>query len=158
MTALLKAQKKIKPVTKSAENPYFKSKYADLNAILDAVTDALEEQNILLLQPTVTDGTSNYVTTRLQHVDSGEFIESTLKLELAKATMQELGSAVSYARRYTLQSLLTLQAQDDDANVASKTATPVAKKASFKKQEPAVTLGSTNGTSTTTPTVTDTWD
>lgn len=141
--ALFEAQKKMGVVTKSAENPYFKSKYADLNSILDVVTEPLEAEGILLIQPTTTDGTSNFVTTRLQHVKTGEFYESTVKLELSKVTMQELGSAVSYARRYTLQSLVRLQSEDDDGNLASKKAATEAagtvRKSSFKK-EPVVAV------------------
>lgn len=135
--ALFAAQKAFKPVLKGAENPFFKSKYADLNSILEAVSDLLEAEGVMILQPVHTDGTQNLVTTRLLHVESGEFVDSTMKLELTKLTMQELGSAVSYARRYTLQSLLTLQAEDDDGNKSSKPAKKegTVTRGSFKREE-----------------------
>lgn len=125
LKALFNAQKTINPVVKGASNPFFKSKYADLNSVLDAVTESLFANDILIIQPTYATDTSNYVTTRLYHYPSGEWIESTLKLEMQKLTMQELGSAVSYARRYTLQSLLTLKAEDDDAEGSMKRAVQV---------------------------------
>lgn len=120
LKALFNAQKTINPVIKGATNPFFKSKYADLNSVLDAVTASLITNDILVVQPTYATEAANYVTTRLYHYPSGEWVESTLKLEMQKLTMQELGSAVSYARRYTLQSLLTLKCEDDDAEGSMK--------------------------------------
>lgn len=136
--AIFAAQKAFKPVLKSADNPFFKSKYADLNSILDAVSDTLEAQGVMILQPVHTDGTQNFVTTRLLHVESGEFIDSTMKLEVPKANMQDLGSAISYARRYSLQALLTLQAEDDDANKVSKPTKGNVTRGSFKREEKVV--------------------
>lgn len=116
--ALFAAQKQFTSVTKSASNPFFKSKYADLNSILDVIKEPLETNNLMLLQPNVTDGINNYVTSRIVHAVSGEWIESTMKLEVSKPGMQDLGSATSYARRYSIQSLLSLQASDDDGEAA----------------------------------------
>jgi ERF superfamily protein len=117
--AILKAEDNFSAILKSADNPYFKSKYADLNAILAAVKPALKKEGVKVYQPPVTDGTANFVTTRLVHADSGEWLESTMKLEMSKVTMQEAGSGVSYGRRYTLQGLLGLETADDDGNAAS---------------------------------------
>lgn len=118
MEALFRAQQKFTAVTKTANNPFFKSKYADLNSILDVVTKPLNDEGIMILQPVSSDGTSNFVSTRLQHVKSGQWLESTLKVELAKAGMQELGSAITYGRRYTLQAVTNLQAEDDDGEAS----------------------------------------
>lgn len=127
--ALVAAQSKMGAATKGASNPYFKSKYADLGSVMEVVKGPLNEASIAVLQPTSSDATGNsYVSTVLLH-SSGEYIESEpLKLEIPKGTMQDLGSAISYARRYTLQSLLSVPAEDDDAestmNRSTKTAVP----------------------------------
>jgi len=151
-TAILKAEDNFTAVLKSADNPYFKSKYADLNAILAAVKPALKVEGVKVYQPPVTDGTTNFVTTRLVHAESGEWIESTMKLEMSKVTMQEAGSGVSYGRRYTLQGLLGLETADDDGNAASgKKVEPQA----HKEAKPVTTTAVaqvTNATFTANPT------
>lgn len=140
MQAILKAEKNFTPLLKSAENPFFKSKYADLNAVLKSVKVPLANEGVKIIQPPVTDGQSNFVTTRLIHVETGEWIESTMKLEMAKVTMQEAGSGVSYGKRYTLQGLLALETEDDDGNASSKNTKPTKKegtvtRGSFKREE-----------------------
>lgn len=112
--ALLKAQRKMGAASKDSANPYFKSKYADYGAVLGVVKQPLNDEGIFILQPTFSDATGHYVETVLVH-ESGEFIKSeALRLELTKTDMQALGSAVTYARRYQLQSLLGVPAEDDD--------------------------------------------
>jgi len=143
LKALFGAQKTFKPVTKGAENPFFKSKYADLNTVLETVTEALNKAGIMILQPIGNDGTNNYVKTCLIHVETGEFIESTMVLALKQNTMQELGSATSYARRYTLTSLLTLQTEDDDGNAATGKTVETTKSAKATKNN---TEANPNGT------------
>lgn len=116
--SLLKAQRKMGAASKGAANPYFKSKYADLGAVMEVVKDPLNEENITILQPAYSKDGSHFVETTLVH-ESGEWISSEpLKLELNKTDMQQLGSAITYARRYTLQSLLGIPAEDDDGEVA----------------------------------------
>jgi hypothetical protein len=117
-SALLRAKKNFDPVIKDSTNPYFKSKYESLNGVLDAVENALNDEGVILLQPSSTDGTSNFITTRLEHVETGEFTDSTLKLEKT-SNMQEVGAATTYGRRQTLKGLLGLKAEDDDGNAAS---------------------------------------
>lgn len=129
--AILRAKKNFDAVIKDSTNPYFKSKYESLNCILDATETALNNEGVILLQPSSTDGTANFVTTRLEHVETGEFADSTLKLEKT-GNMQEVGAATTYGRRQTLKGLLGLKAEDDDGNTASgkkvetKTTTPTA--------------------------------
>jgi hypothetical protein len=117
-SALLKAQRKMGSATKGASNPYFKSRYADLGAVMEVVKDPLNEEGVSILQPTYSKDGAHYVETVLMH-ESGEYIASEpLKLELTKTDMQALGSAITYARRYTLQSLLSIPAEDDDGEGA----------------------------------------
>ena len=105
------AKQLIGKVQKNATNPHFKKSYADINALLETVE---------LLQPIKDD----VVTTQIIDIDSGEMIESFMRLPLI-TDPQKILSAVTYFRRGTLQSLLSLQAVDDDGNTAS--AAPKAK-------------------------------
>ena len=118
--ALLKAQNEMGNAKKGANYPFFKSKYADLNSVREAVMPLLNENGIVVLQPMVTIDGSEYVKTILLH-ESGETIESFTKI-LCKSQNdpQAYGSGVTYARRYGLQSLLSIGADDDDGNKATK--------------------------------------
>jgi hypothetical protein len=109
------AKQSIKKVAKNAKNPHFKNNYADINALIEEVEPILLENRLLLLQP-IEDG---YVYSRIVDIDSGEICESCMKLPEIQDP-QKIGSAVTYYRRYTLQSLLSLQAVDDDANLSSE--------------------------------------
>ena len=119
VSALLKAQKEMGNAKKDSNNPFFKSKYADLNSVREAVMPLLNENGILVLQPMVTVDGNEYIKTVLLH-ESGESIESFTKI-LCKSQNdpQAYGSGVTYARRYGLQSLLSIGADDDDGNGAS---------------------------------------
>lgn len=118
--AFLKAQKQMENAVKGSNNPYFKSKYADLNSVREACTSILNEHGIVILQPMITIDGNEYVQTILLH-ESGEKIESFTKI-LCKSPNdpQAYGSGVTYARRYGLQSLVSLGAEDDDGNNATK--------------------------------------
>lgn len=116
--ALLSAQKEMSNATKDAKNPYFKSKYADLNSIREAAQPVLNKNGITVLQPMVQKDGKTYVRTVLLH-ESGEFISGDTEVVCAKANdPQAYGSGVTYARRYGLQSLVSLGAEDDDAEAA----------------------------------------
>ena len=118
--AFLKAQSEMSAPKKDNSNPFFKSKYADLNSVLEAVMQPLHDNNIAVLQPTVTVEGKNYVKTILLH-ESGEMLESFTEILYAKANdAQGQGSGITYARRYGLQSLCGVGAEDDDGNKASK--------------------------------------
>ena len=118
--ALLKAQKEMGNAIKDANNPFFKSKYADLNSVREACMPLLNANGIVVLQPMVTIEGNEYVKTILLH-ESGESIESLTKI-LCKSQNdpQAYGSGVTYARRYGLQSLVSIGADDDDGNAATK--------------------------------------
>lgn len=118
--AFLKAQKEMGNAVKGSNNPYFKSKYADLNSVREACTSILNNHGIVIMQPMVRIDGDDYVQTILLH-ESGEKIESFTKI-LCKSSNdpQAYGSGVTYARRYGLQSLVSLGAEDDDGNLATK--------------------------------------
>lgn len=110
---LHRAKLAIGKVTKNAQSHH--SKYADLNAILDAVEPVLLENGLLLVQPIH----GNSVCTQIVDIDSDEILESCMDLPQG-VTPQNMGSAITYYRRYTLQAALSLQAVDDDGEKASK--------------------------------------
>lgn len=119
-TALLKAQSEMSNPKKGSANPYFKSKYADLNAVREAVIPVLNANGISVLQPMTTVDGKNYIKTVLLH-ESGETIESLTEIIYAKTNdAQAQGSGITYARRYGLQSLVCVGADDDDGNAASR--------------------------------------
>lgn len=119
--AFLKAQKKIKAAHKDASNPYFNSKYADLASVFDACRDALHEHDISVLQPASSvDGVVYGVETILMH-SSGQWFSEVLQLKPVKSDPQGAGSAITYARRYGVASLVGIMQQDDDGNGASDT-------------------------------------
>lgn len=122
--ALLNAQKEMSNAVKGSKNPFFKSKYADLNAIREACMPLLNDNGIVVLQPTVQLEGKNFVKTVLMH-ESGETIESLTEILFSKVNdAQAQGSGITYARRYGLQSLVNIGAEDDDGNGASKTPQP----------------------------------
>jgi hypothetical protein len=120
LPALLASQKKIEAVTKSADNPFFHSKYADLNSLIDACKDILNANDIVIIQPINAD----MVETILLHT-SGEWVSSTTKIVAKTDTNpQDQGSAITYARRYGLQSMLFMSAEDDDGEKATSHTSP----------------------------------
>ena len=118
--ALLAAQRKISFAAKDSTNPHFKSKYADLPTVIDAIKPALNEAGIVFMQSASPCPTGTLaLTTRLIH-ESGEWIEDTATLPLQKNDPQGYGSAMSYARRYSLASIIGLYQDDDDGHAASQ--------------------------------------
>lgn len=114
-TALLKAQKLMGAATKGASNPFFRSKYADYGSVLEACKDHLNDNGVLILQPHYTGDKGTFVVTKLVHAESGEWVSSETEVVVAKQSdPQAFGSALTYSRRYSLQSLLALPAEDDD--------------------------------------------
>ena len=122
--ALIELQSKIEPPAKKNENEAFKrggkaSKYADLGAIWDSVKPHLKDLGLFISQPTEITATGMMLRTVVTH-KSGEKIESTYLLNPVKQDPQGMGSAITYARRYSLCALLGLVADDDDdGNAAS---------------------------------------
>ena len=118
--ALSKAQGEMKNAFLNKVNPHFKSKYADLACIRDAVTPALSKHGIAVVQGTEISGTQMghlIVFTRLVH-SSGQWVESEFPVAIDKP--QAMGSGITYGRRYTLSAITNIAAdEDDDANAAS---------------------------------------
>ncbi len=111
---LYEAKKEIGKISKDSKNPFFKSKYFDVNSLLEHVEPILQKHDLLLLQPIL----EGKVSTIIIDVESGDKVVSDIVLPSLNDP-QKLGSAITYYRRYTLQSLLGLQAEDDDGNKAS---------------------------------------
>lgn len=120
--ALAKAQGEMKNPPKDSINPHFKSKYADLATVRDVVIPVLSKHNLSVVQlPCDVDGLPA-LTTILMHT-SGEYIETTALTRPGKMDPQGVGSALTYCRRYGLQSIAGVAADDDDdGNVASRPA------------------------------------
>lgn len=125
MKALLKAlvgfQSECPAVKKSADNPFFKSKYATLDAIQHHIQPYLTKYGLVIVQKNITNENGLYVMTDVIESTSGELISSVFPIIVQKNTPQEYGSAVSYAKRYSLSGLLNLiiADEDDDGNIAS---------------------------------------
>lgn len=118
--ALLKAQRAITFASKDSVNQHYKSKYADLPTVIDAVKPALNAAGIVFIQtPSPSAEGTLALTTRLLH-ESGQWIEDTATAPLQRADPQGYGSAVTYLRRYSLASIVGLYQDDDDGQAASK--------------------------------------
>lgn len=127
-SALARFQAEVKPAIKGSTNPYFKSKYADLQACWDAAREPLTKNSLSLVQGCSFSEGGDVVTieTRLMH-SSGQWIENSLTMRPAKADPQGIGSCITYGRRYSMGSTLGLVTEeDDDGNAA--THEPAAKK------------------------------
>lgn len=121
-TAMVKAQKEFGPALKSSTNPHFRSKYADLAACVEAVIDALNNNGIALIQKCHESDTGVNVETLLLH-ESGESLScGVLHVPASKQDPQGYGSALTYARRYSLMAACGIAPEDDDGNAASRTA------------------------------------
>lgn len=122
---LIKARLDIQPPAKTGTNPHFRSRYVTLEGCIEAVTQPLANHGFFLSQQLTTYDGSNYVSTVLIHEDFPEWqMVSHVPLVLGKNDMQGLGSAITYARRYGIMSLLNLPAEDDDGNQASRSSGP----------------------------------
>ena len=120
--ALVKAQQEFGPALKTHTNPAFRSKYANLSACIEAVVDALNNNGIFLMQPTheCTDGV--IVETIFIHKSGEQMSSGKLHVPAAKHDAQGYGSALTYARRYSLMAACGIAPEDDDGNAASKPA------------------------------------
>ena len=116
--AFVAAQMATDAVKKAATNPAFKSKYADLSEVVEAVVPALNKAGIGVMQFPEFDGEWVSVTTTLMH-ESGASVTGTLRLRPSKADPQGVGSAITYGRRYSLLAMTGAAPEDDDGNSAS---------------------------------------
>ena len=129
--AFVNAKRAFGPALKDKTNPAFRSKYADLGACIDAVEDALSQNGIAAIQRTYEDATGVTVETVFLH-ESGEMLEcGKLHVPAAKQDPQGYGSALTYARRYSLMAACGIAPEDDDANAATQAVNKI--KAEAKK-------------------------
>ena len=116
--ALNKAQAEMSGAKKSAKNPFFKSNYANLEEVINCVKEPFADNGLSFVQfPISGDGVAGVETT-IMH-ESGEFISGEFMLKCSKNDPQGMGSAITYARRYGLQSACGIPSEDDDGNAAS---------------------------------------
>ncbi len=125
-TALVKAQREFGPALKTSTNPHFRSKYADLSACVEAVIDALNNNGIYLMQLTEEHEAGVKVSTTFIHESGEQLSGGSLFMPASKHDAQGFASALSYARRYSLMAACGIAPEDDDGNLATKTAPPPA--------------------------------
>lgn len=114
--AMFSFQTKVSSVKKTANNPHFKSTYADLTSILETINPILQECGLLVTQHPHADS----LVTTVYHAESGEFMQSEQLLRMKDlSNPQQQGSSLTYARRYSLAAIFNLNQTDDDGNVAS---------------------------------------
>jgi hypothetical protein len=116
--AFVTAQKGMESVKKASSNPAFKSKYADLSEVVEAVVPALNAAGIGVMQFPAFDGETVSITTVFLH-ESGASVTGTLGLRPSKFDPQGVGSATTYGRRYSLLAMTGTAPEDDDGNAAS---------------------------------------
>ena len=130
--ALAKAQGQMATAKKDKDNPFFKSKYADLAAIFDVIREPLSANGLAIVQGIEDGAVGVIITTRLMH-SSGQWVESTMTLKPTKTDPQGVASAATYGRRIGLQALVGVAADtDDDGNEASKPSTKPATASTVK--------------------------
>lgn len=123
-TALSKAQGVITGAKKDKKNPFFKSQYADLESVFEAIRQPFADNGLSVTQTMdVVDGGRMVLCTRLMHA-SGQFIDSKMLLP-QEANPQKLGALLTYYRRYMLMAIAGIPAADDDGNKASGKVEPV---------------------------------
>lgn len=110
--ALVKFQSQLRPVSKDSENPFFKSSYADLSSILQAVMPILSANGLAVSQPMRVDGDKTILITKLIH-ESGEELVSEMILP-HNSDPQKYGSLITYYKRYQLQAILGVSTKDED--------------------------------------------
>ena len=117
-SALVKAQKSFSPALKTETNPHFKSRYADLSACVEAVIDSLNDNGIMLVQKQHDCEDGVKVETVFLHESGEEFSAGILHIPAGKQDPQGYGSALTYARRYSLMAACGIAPEDDDGNAA----------------------------------------
>ena len=117
--ALAKAQSELEGAKKESTNPFFKSNYADLHAVIKSAFPYLSKYGLSVSQGNEIIPNAICVTTTLMHA-SGQWLRSKVKLPLAKVDAQGVGAAITYGRRYCLSAIVGIAQYDDDANSIRK--------------------------------------
>ena len=130
--AFVEAQKEFAPALKTSTNPHFRSKYVDLSGCVEAVLDALNNHGFALIQKTHDCDNGVKVETIFMYESGGQISGGVISVPADKQNAQGYGSALTYARRYSLMAACGIAPEDDDGNAATKApAPPVA-----RQQEP----------------------
>jgi ERF superfamily len=132
--ALAKAQGLINNPGKTATNPHFKSHYADLSAGINAIRDGMSASGIATIQTTRVEGEVLMLDTRLAH-SSGQWFEAEWPVCKLPAAPQQIGSSLTYARRYSLFGIAGIAGEDDDGNAANAAPTPALSRVTFISPE-----------------------
>ncbi len=134
--AMVEVQKALNPACKDAENPFVKNRYATLNSVIEACREALAGQSIWVVQfPVAANSEHLALVTKLVHAESGQWQSSLMVMPLPKNDPQGYGSALTYARRYGLATLVGMVSEiDDDGNSAMPEKSP--KRVQVQIQEP----------------------
>jgi hypothetical protein len=122
-TALHKAQAEMSGAVKDANNPFFKNKYADLTAVIKAIKEPCSNNGLFYSQHPVVNDNCVGVETVVIH-STGQFMASKLLIPMSKLDPQGVGSCITYARRYALQSIFGIPAVDDDGQLAQFASAP----------------------------------
>jgi hypothetical protein len=117
--AMVQVQLKLRPVVKNAENPHFKSTFANLAAILEEALPILGDHGFALMQFPTTDSKGQLALMSMLVHESGQYVAATMPLMVVKQDPQGEGSAISYGRRYAACAILGIRTADDDGNAAS---------------------------------------
>ena len=111
--ALAKAQSEMKGAKTASVNPFFKSNYADLHTVIQSSLPYLNKHGLSVVQGNDDSRDGFYVTTTLLH-ESGQWLKSALRMPITKADAQGIGATITYARRYSLASMIGIAQTDDD--------------------------------------------
>jgi len=141
--ALVQAQKNFGKALKTSSNPHFKSRYADLSAVVEAVIDGLHSANIALIQKTHEVQGGVQVETIFLHESGEEYSAGILFVPAVKQDAQGYGSALTYARRYSLMTACGIAPEDDDGNAASQPRKPAAPAMTIEQAKDVIELATT---------------
>lgn len=134
--AFVKLQAEIRPAIKDATNPAFRSKYADLGAVWEAVKGPLHDNGFAVIQSPDFDGETMWLATTIMHT-SGEYRMGRYPIRPIKPDPQGFGSAITYARRYSLSAMLgVISEEDDDGNAASQRPSQTAQEPRYAPHAP----------------------
>lgn len=119
MNKLLDFQKKVGAITKDSTNPFFKSNYFDINKLIEVIKPILNDLGLILLQPLASnaDGNRLAISTMIVDSETGKTLVESFAVLPENPDPQKMGSIITYYRRYAIQSLLFLQAEDTDGDI-----------------------------------------
>ena len=143
MQKLLEFQKRVTPIVKDSQNPFFHSKYFDINSLLETIRPILNELGLVIMQPLASINGKPALETNIFDAETGEALVSALTPLPENTDPQKMGATITYFRRYALQSALCLEADDDDAESAVR---PAGLSQNWQKPTPPPAVGTTSAT------------